>query len=86
MNRVGTECDLAMGHILVLIQLDWPQEEALLNEIVERIKQRGSWTYHLFMKYIVTVDILEEFMYLSTEQGGSLPLDILAPSSNQLLQ
>uniref|UniRef100_A0A1B6J7H0 Integrator complex subunit 10 n=1 Tax=Homalodisca liturata TaxID=320908 RepID=A0A1B6J7H0_9HEMI len=82
MVHVTMECDLAMGHMLVLMQLDWPHHESLQAEVTERIRQRGSFTYALFTKYIVLPDIVDEFMLLSTE---NLPLDILPPSSNQML-
>ncbi|XP_066594872.1 integrator complex subunit 10 isoform X2 [Prorops nasuta] len=75
--------DLAMGHALVLMQIDWPQEASILNTILERILNRGSFTYTLFQTYIISVDILEELTYLWTEQGGGVSLDI-APGSSIL--
>ncbi|RZF44932.1 hypothetical protein LSTR_LSTR013122 [Laodelphax striatellus] len=77
--------DLAQGHILVLLQLDWPQDELLFKEIVEVIKMNRRFSYNLFMKYVICTTFLEEFMYLSSERGGSVALDILIPTSNQLL-
>ncbi|XP_022184301.2 integrator complex subunit 10 [Nilaparvata lugens] len=79
------DLDLAQGHILVLLQLDWPQDELLFNEIVDVIKMNRRFSYNLFIKYIICTTFLEEFMYLSTERGGSVALDILIPTSNQLL-
>jgi hypothetical protein len=69
--------DLAIGHIITLLQFDWPLEEELMIHLMERIRQQGSFTYSLFQNYIVNVDVLEEFMYLSTEQGGGITLDIM---------
>lgn len=43
----------------------------------------GSFTYALFTKYIVLPDIVDDFMLLSTE---NVALDILPPSSNQMLK
>lgn len=83
MVLVTMECDLAMGHMLVLMQLDWPQHEALQAEVIQRIRQRGSFTYALFTKYIIVPDIVDDFMLLSTE---NVPLDILPPSSSQILK
>lgn len=83
MMKVTMECDLAMGHMLVLMQVDWPYHECQQTEIIQRIRQRGSFTYALFTKYIVVPDIVDEFMLLSTE---NVPLDILPPSSNQMLK
>ncbi|XP_054258425.1 integrator complex subunit 10 [Macrosteles quadrilineatus] len=79
---ISMECDLAMGHMLVLMQLDWPQHEALQAEVIKRIRIRSSFTYALFTKYIVLPDIVDDFMLLSTE---NVSLDILPPSSNQML-
>ena len=66
-----------MGHIITLLQFDWPLEEELMTQLMERIRLKGSFTYPLFLNYVVNVDVLEEFMYLSTEQGGGITLDIL---------
>jgi integrator complex subunit 10 len=49
--------------------------------LMERIRQQGSFSYSLFQNYVVNVDVLEEFMYLSTEQGGGITLDIM-PSAH----
>nr|XP_018908601.1 PREDICTED: integrator complex subunit 10 [Bemisia tabaci]XP_018908602.1 PREDICTED: integrator complex subunit 10 [Bemisia tabaci]XP_018908603.1 PREDICTED: integrator complex subunit 10 [Bemisia tabaci] len=77
--------DLALGHLLVLCQLDWPQEEALVTRVLKEIAQRKAFAYPVFTKYLVNPTILEEFIFLSTEQGGNISLDILVPSANQLL-
>lgn len=72
--------ELTLGHILVLIQLDCPVEEELLNEIIALIHHRGGFSYPIFTNYIINVDILEQFAYLSSEQGPKVPLDILPPN------
>lgn len=72
----GNIGDLAIGHALVLMQIDWPQEASILTIITERILNRGSFTYPLFQGYIICVDILEELTYLWTEHGGGVSLDI----------
>ncbi|KAK4883162.1 hypothetical protein RN001_006481 [Aquatica leii] len=69
--------ELSIGNMLVLLQLDWPQEEDLLPLIIDQIRQRGTFSYLLFQAYIINVDILEELTYLWTEQGGQITLDIL---------
>jgi integrator complex subunit 10 len=71
------DSDLAIGHIITLLQFDWPLEEELMTHLMERIRQLGSFSYSLFQNYVVNVDVLEEFMYLSTEQGGCITLDIM---------
>ncbi|XP_043523632.1 integrator complex subunit 10 isoform X2 [Frieseomelitta varia] len=72
--------DLAIGHALVLMQIDWPQEASTLSIITERIINRGSFSYPLFQAYIICVDILEELTYLWTEHGGGISLDIATGS------
>lgn len=72
--------DLAIGHALVLMQIDWPQESSTLSAITERITNRGSFSYPLFQAYVICVDILEELTYLWTEHGGGVSLDIAAGS------
>lgn len=40
--------ETALGILLVLIQLDWPQQSELFTPIADRIRQRGSFHYPLF--------------------------------------
>lgn len=77
LTNLGSDSDLALGHIITLLQFDWPLEEELMTQLMERIREKGSFSYSLFLNYVVNVDVLEEFMYLSTEQGGSITLDVL---------
>lgn len=76
--------DLAIGHLVVLIQYDWPRNAIVLEEILEKIRRQGQFTYQLFVSYIIQVDILEEFAYLATDQGGAINMDIFPPSAAQL--
>ncbi|XP_063232724.1 integrator complex subunit 10 isoform X2 [Bacillus rossius redtenbacheri] len=80
--RPGVGADLALGHAVTLSQYDWPAEEALAARLLRRIQENGSFCYKLFRAYVVRPDILEEFMFLSTEQGGALPLGILSSSQH----
>lgn len=72
--------ELTLGHILVLMQLDSPIDEEVLNEITAMIHHRGGFTYPIFTSYIINVDILEQFAFLSSDQGPKVPLDILPPN------
>ena len=58
------------------MQIDWPQESAMLSVITEIIKSRKAFCYPFFQAYIINVDILEELTYLWTEHGGGVSLDI----------
>lgn len=62
------------------MQIDWPQETSTLCTITERIINRGSFAYPLFQAYIICVDILEELVYLWTEHGHGISLDIATNS------
>ncbi|CAG9099274.1 unnamed protein product [Plutella xylostella] len=80
--NAGGGTDLTYGHILVLMQLGWPQEEAIFLQILDSIKKKGVFTYHLFSSYIIHIDILEEFSFMWNEQGNNVALDII-PNSQQ---
>ncbi|XP_049865051.1 integrator complex subunit 10 [Pectinophora gossypiella] len=80
----GNNSDLTYGHILVLMQLGWPQEEAIFIRILDIIRQSGVFHYHLFSAYIIHIDILEELSFIWNEQGNNVALDIL-PNSQQHL-
>ena len=76
--------DLAVGHLIVLLQYDWPNHAGVLEEILAKIQRQGQFSYQLFVSYVVLVDILEEFMYLATDQGGAINMDIFPPSPAQI--
>lgn len=80
----GNNSDLTYGHMLALMQLGWPQEEAIFIHILDIIKQKGVFHYHLFSAYIIHIDILEELSFMWNEQGTNVALDIL-PNSQQHL-
>ncbi|CAG9784434.1 unnamed protein product [Diatraea saccharalis] len=80
----GNTSDLTYGHMLVLMQLGWPQEEAIFIHILDVMKQKGVFHYHLFSAYIIHIDILEELSFIWNEQGNNIALDIL-PNSQQHL-
>ncbi|CAK1603160.1 unnamed protein product [Parnassius mnemosyne] len=80
----GNNADLTYGHMLVLMQLGWPQEEAIFIHILDIIKQKGVFHYHLFSVYIIHIDFLEELSFIWNEQGKNIALDIL-PNSQQHL-
>lgn len=77
--------DMTYGHILVLMQLGWPQEEAVFIHVMDTIKEKGVFHYHLFSAYIIHIDILEELSFMWNEQGNNIALDIL-PNSQHLGQ
>ncbi|CAH0725796.1 unnamed protein product, partial [Brenthis ino] len=82
--KTGNNTDLTYGHILVLMQLGWPQEESVFIHIMDTIRKRGVFHYHLFPTYIIHIDLLEELSFIWNEQGKNIALDIL-PNSQQHL-
>ncbi|XP_041989266.1 integrator complex subunit 10 [Aricia agestis] len=78
----GNDTDTTIGHVLVLMQLGWPQEESIFLNIMESIKQKGVFHYNLFAAYIIHIDILEELSFIWNEKN--VALDIL-PNSQQHL-
>ncbi|ELU13278.1 hypothetical protein CAPTEDRAFT_165793 [Capitella teleta] len=47
--------DLAMGHLLVLIQYQWPRYEETFRDIVTKITHQGSFSYSTFFNYIISI-------------------------------
>ncbi|XP_061786299.1 integrator complex subunit 10 isoform X2 [Nerophis lumbriciformis] len=69
--------DLSLGHVVVLLQYDWPQGEMLFLKAVDKICQQGSFQYENFFNYVTNIDMLEEFAYLRTPDGGRIQLELL---------
>uniref|UniRef100_A0A1A8JP92 Integrator complex subunit 10 n=2 Tax=Nothobranchius kuhntae TaxID=321403 RepID=A0A1A8JP92_NOTKU len=77
--------DLSLGHVVVLLQFDWPQGEMLFLKAVEKICQQGSFQYENFFNYVTNIDMLEEFAYLRTPEGGRIQLELL-PNQGMLIK
>ncbi|XP_043089152.1 integrator complex subunit 10 isoform X3 [Puntigrus tetrazona] len=77
--------DLALGHVIVLLQYDWPQGEHLFLKAVDKICQQGSFQYENFFNYVTNIDMLEEFAYLRTTEGGRVQLELL-PNQGMLIK
>ncbi|XP_061901973.1 integrator complex subunit 10 isoform X2 [Entelurus aequoreus] len=69
--------DLSLGHVVVLLQYDWPQGEMLFLKAVDKICQQGGFQYENFFNYVTNIDMLEEFAYLRTPDGGRIQLELL---------
>eukprot|EP00052_Salpingoeca_macrocollata_P018220 m.149455 g.149455 ORF g.149455 m.149455 type:complete len:635 (-) comp20633_c0_seq3:109-2013(-) len=67
---------------LVLLQHNWPQARARCTGIVESIVAKRSFTFPNFFRYIKTLDILEEFLYVLNHHGDAVRLDLL-PAAQQ---
>ncbi|XP_008325281.1 integrator complex subunit 10 isoform X2 [Cynoglossus semilaevis] len=77
--------DLSLGHVVVLLQYDWPHGETLFLKAVEKICQQGSFQYENFFNYVTNIDMLEEFAYLRTPEGGRIQLELL-PNQGMLIK
>ena len=72
--------DLATGHCMVLLQHSWADSEdtrELFYHLLGRVRGRETFTYPLFCKYVVNIEMLGEVMHLASEQGGGVVMDIL---------
>uniref|UniRef100_A0A3Q3KUA4 Integrator complex subunit 10 n=1 Tax=Labrus bergylta TaxID=56723 RepID=A0A3Q3KUA4_9LABR len=77
--------DLSLGHVVVLLQHDWPQGEMLFLKAVDKICQQGGLQYENFFNYVTNIDMLEEFAYLRTPEGGRIQLELL-PNQGMLIK
>ncbi|XP_075461439.1 integrator complex subunit 10 isoform X3 [Ascaphus truei] len=77
--------DMALGHVIVLLQHDWPKGENLFLKAINKICQQGNFQYENFFNYVTNIDMLEEFAYLRTQEGGKIHLEIL-PNQGVLIK
>uniref|UniRef100_A0A8D0GZL3 Integrator complex subunit 10 n=1 Tax=Sphenodon punctatus TaxID=8508 RepID=A0A8D0GZL3_SPHPU len=77
--------DLALGHVVVLLQQDWPKGENLFLKAINKICQQGNFQYENFFNYVTNIDMLEEFAYLRTQEGGKIHLELL-PNQGMLIK
>lgn len=73
-------CDMAVGHLIVLSQFDWPSELDTFRMVLELVKSRGRLVYPQFSNYVTCADIIEQMVFLNTERPGCLQL---LPRSSQ---
>ncbi|XP_065056638.1 integrator complex subunit 10-like [Rhopilema esculentum] len=69
-----TRQDSTIGHLIVLLQYNWPKGEILFEQLAKTITTLGGLKYKQFFKYITNIDILEEFAYLNTLEKVQLEL------------
>ncbi|XP_069872675.1 integrator complex subunit 10 isoform X5 [Dipodomys merriami] len=76
--------DMALGHVIVLLQQEWPRGENLFLKAINKICQQGNFQYENFFNYVTNIDMLEEFAYLRTQEGGKIHLELL-PNQGMLI-
>ncbi|KAH0627062.1 hypothetical protein JD844_002433 [Phrynosoma platyrhinos] len=77
--------DMALGHVIVLLQQEWPRGEHLFLKAINKICQQGNFQYENFFNYVTNIDMLEEFAYLRTQEGGKIHLELL-PNQGMLIK
>ncbi|XP_006268532.2 integrator complex subunit 10 isoform X6 [Alligator mississippiensis] len=77
--------DIALGHVVVLLQHEWPRGENLFLKAINKICQQGNFQYENFFNYVTNIDMLEEFAYLRTQEGGKIHLELL-PNQGLLIK
>uniref|UniRef100_A0AAQ5Y2X4 Integrator complex subunit 10 n=1 Tax=Amphiprion ocellaris TaxID=80972 RepID=A0AAQ5Y2X4_AMPOC len=60
-------------------------DEMLFLKAVDKICQQGSFQYENFFNYVTNIDMLEEFAYLRTPDGGRIQLELL-PNQGMLIK
>ena len=69
--------DMAIGHILTLLQYSYPgDEEDFIQMLLDKVKRSENFTYPLFMNHIIHIDFLEMFSNIMME--SNVTLDIAA--------
>ncbi|XP_060138239.1 integrator complex subunit 10 isoform X2 [Zootoca vivipara] len=77
--------DMALGHVIVLLQHEWPRGENLFLKAINKICLQGNFQYENFFNYVTNIDMLEEFAYLRTQEGGKIHLELL-PNQGMLIK
>lgn len=78
--------DVVLGHMIVLLQYDWPKHYSTFSKAIHAIQSRRMFTYNIFFNYVINIDILEEFAFIKTQEGGKVSLDILPISTKVMAQ
>ena len=66
---MGVPNDAAVGHMLVLLQHDWPHQEDLLLDLIHRIQTQGSFRYNLFFNYVTSI-LFDQFSVKNIHCGN----------------
>lgn len=60
--------------------MSWPSEKGIIVEIFKRIRAQRRFTFPLFFKYIINLELLEEFTYMYGNEQESVKLDLMGIS------
>ncbi len=68
--------DSAIGHVIILLQYIFPEEEDLLYVQLQRIRMKESFCYPILTTYLYHISFLEEFSALVNDPARKVSLDI----------
>ena len=72
-----TTNDVAIGHVIVLLQYCYPEEKDLLNLLLHKIRLKDTFSYPIFCNYVIHIQFLEEFALIvntSSKTSGAAPM------------
>ncbi|XP_073836788.1 integrator complex subunit 10 isoform X2 [Musca autumnalis] len=80
--------DEVLGDLLILLQLEYPREKELAEQIFSIIATRRNFTFNNFSAFIITVDFIEEFMAMWNSHNEEYnfdftPLDVSASGTSR---
>ncbi|XP_065222690.1 integrator complex subunit 10 [Planococcus citri] len=79
-NVDGVDADRIYGYLLILVQVNWPSEKRIALDVLTRIRNQRSFIFPLFFKYVVNVEILEEFTHMYANEHETIKLDLMGPA------
>jgi len=75
-NFIGLDLDRIYGCLLILCQMSWPSEKGIIVEVLKRIRAQRTFTFSLFFKYVINLELLEEFTYMYGNEQDLVKLDL----------
>ena len=73
--QTGIEDDMLVGHLMVLLQYDWPEHEEYFMKALRKVRGQRQFSYSLFLKYIYEPDILADFDHLVNDPDSRVQID-----------
>lgn len=74
--------DEILGDLLILLQLEYPREKELAEQIFAIITSRRSFVFRNFCAYMITIDFIEEFMYIWNTHNEEFNFDFTPPNTS----
>ena len=62
----------ALGDLLVLVQYQWPKEEAVFANLITTIQKRRKFSFPEFFKYIISILLyIQHTHYCNSKEGAT---------------